>query len=178
MLVLLVFAVATAVAVASGGLVRRLAPRIGAVVPPRPDRWHRAPTPTMGGIAIVGATLVGCVPAAFFPDVLPWFDTWMPVPLAALAMFARWRARRSSAALSDGETRGVARGGRPPRLHPRAQRAWRAPGLHHPHRHRLVRRRVSRHEPARQHGRAGDRSGAYCGRVPGRDLRRHSRRRA
>jgi UDP-GlcNAc:undecaprenyl-phosphate/decaprenyl-phosphate GlcNAc-1-phosphate transferase len=41
----------------------------------------------MGGIAIVAATLAGCVPAAFFPDVLPWFDTWMPVPLAALAMF-------------------------------------------------------------------------------------------
>ncbi|MEQ1757944.1 MAG: hypothetical protein ABL986_06460 [Vicinamibacterales bacterium] len=87
MLVLLVFAVATAVAVAAGGVVRRLAPRIGAVVPPRPDRWHNAPTPTMGGVAIVLATAAGCIPAAFFPDILPWFDTWMPVPLAAITMF-------------------------------------------------------------------------------------------
>jgi UDP-GlcNAc:undecaprenyl-phosphate GlcNAc-1-phosphate transferase len=87
MLVLLVFAVATAVAVAAGGVVRGLAPRIGAVVPPRPDRWHHAPTPTMGGVAIVLATAAGCLPAAFFPDILPWFDTWMPVPLAALTMF-------------------------------------------------------------------------------------------
>ncbi len=87
MLVLIVFSVAVVVALAMGGAVRQLAPRIGAVVPPRPDRWHNAPTPTMGGIAIVGATLAGCVPAAFFPGVLPWFDTWMPVPLAAIAMF-------------------------------------------------------------------------------------------
>jgi UDP-GlcNAc:undecaprenyl-phosphate GlcNAc-1-phosphate transferase len=88
MLVILVFAVATLVAVASGGVVRRLAPRMGAVVPPRLDRWHTAPTPTMGGVAIVAATAAGFLPAAFFPDLLPWFDTWLPVPLAALAMFA------------------------------------------------------------------------------------------
>jgi UDP-GlcNAc:undecaprenyl-phosphate GlcNAc-1-phosphate transferase len=86
-LVLLVFGVATLVAVLAGGVVRRLAPRMGAVVPPRADRWHVTPTPTMGGVAIVLATLAGCLPAAFFPDVLPWFDTWMPVPLAALVMF-------------------------------------------------------------------------------------------
>ena len=35
---------------AAGGLVRRVAIRAGAVVPPRPDRWHRMPTPTFGGI--------------------------------------------------------------------------------------------------------------------------------
>jgi UDP-GlcNAc:undecaprenyl-phosphate GlcNAc-1-phosphate transferase len=88
MLVLLVFGVATLVALALGRAVRHFAPRIGAVVPPRPDRWHNDPTPTMGGIAIVGGTLAGCVPALFFPDLLPWFDTWLPVPLAALLMFA------------------------------------------------------------------------------------------
>ena len=67
---------------------RRLAPAIGAVVPPRPDRWHSAPTPTMGGVAIAaahdrrvrgaswrGRMLIGA-PAA-----------WLPVLLAALAMF-------------------------------------------------------------------------------------------
>jgi len=41
----------------------------------------------MGGVAIVLATLAGCTTAVFFPDVLPWFDTWIPVPLAGLVMF-------------------------------------------------------------------------------------------
>src|SRR6185436_10658168 len=39
--------------------VRRGAPAIGAVVPPRPDRWHSEPTPTMGGVAIAVATVLG-----------------------------------------------------------------------------------------------------------------------
>ena len=87
MLALLVFALATACAVFFGWLVRRWAPRIGAVVPTRADRWHSEPTPTMGGIAIVAATVLGCVPVFLVPGVLPFADTWVPVPLAALAMF-------------------------------------------------------------------------------------------
>ena len=88
MVVLIVVVVATAVAVALGGLVRRLAPALGAVVPTRPDRWHDQPTPTMGGIAIAAATAIGFLPVVlFWPDLLPWADTWFPVPLAALAMF-------------------------------------------------------------------------------------------
>ncbi len=87
MLAALVFVVATALAVALGALVRRYAPGIGAVVPPRPDRWHSTPTATMGGIAIALATVLGFAPVLFYPAVLPWFDTWFPVPLAALAMF-------------------------------------------------------------------------------------------
>jgi len=51
--------VSTIVAIAVGAAVRRLAPAIGAVVPPRPDRWHSSPTATMGGIAIAVATVVG-----------------------------------------------------------------------------------------------------------------------
>ncbi|MCX6538780.1 MAG: hypothetical protein NT151_07600 [Acidobacteria bacterium] len=39
-------------------LVRRVAASHGAVVPPRPDRWHRVPTPTFGGVALAGTTLV------------------------------------------------------------------------------------------------------------------------
>ena len=58
MLPFLIFAIATAVSVALGAVVRRTAPAIGAVVPPRPDRWHNAPTPTMGGVAIAAATVV------------------------------------------------------------------------------------------------------------------------
>src|SRR6185295_18159227 len=51
--------VATVTAIAVGAGVRRLAPVFGAVVPPRPDRWHSAPTPTMGGIAIAAGTIAG-----------------------------------------------------------------------------------------------------------------------
>ncbi len=41
----------------------------------------------MGGLAIAGATAVGFFAVVIRPDVLPWLDTWVPVPLAALAMF-------------------------------------------------------------------------------------------
>src|SRR5918999_4335894 len=68
-------------------MVRRAAPAVGAVVPPRPNRWHEHPTPTMGGVAIAAATAVGFLAVIVRPDVLPWADTWVPVPLAALAMF-------------------------------------------------------------------------------------------
>lgn len=87
MFLLIVFVVATAVSVAAGALVRRTAPAIGAVVPPRPDRWHNTPTPTMGGIAIAIGTLAGFVTIAARPDLIGVADTWAPVPLAALAMF-------------------------------------------------------------------------------------------
>ena len=50
-LISLFVATVTAIAVGARACVV-VAPAIGAVVPPRPDRWHSAPTPTMGGIAI------------------------------------------------------------------------------------------------------------------------------
>ncbi len=87
MLVLLVLVIATAVAIVTGGVMRRVAPALGAVVPPRADRWHDQPTPTMGGVAIVVAAAVGFLPVLLWPETLPWIDTWFPVPLAALAMF-------------------------------------------------------------------------------------------
>ena len=59
MIAFLSLIVAIGTAVAAGAAVRRLAPVFGAVVPPRPDRWHSAPTPTMGGIAIAVATVIG-----------------------------------------------------------------------------------------------------------------------
>jgi UDP-GlcNAc:undecaprenyl-phosphate GlcNAc-1-phosphate transferase len=83
----IVFVIAMACAVAGGALVRHLAPAAGAVVPPRPDRWHTAPTPTMGGVAIMAATMVGFGAIAFRPDLLATPAAWMPVPLAALVMF-------------------------------------------------------------------------------------------
>ena len=83
----IVFVIAAACAVAGGALVRHLAPAGGAVVPPRPDRWHAAPTPTMGGVAIMAATMVGFGAIAFRPDLLATTAAWLPVPLAALVMF-------------------------------------------------------------------------------------------
>ena len=83
----IVFVIAAACAVAGGALVRHLAPAGGAVVPPRPDRWHAAPTPTMGGVAIMAATMVGFGAIAFRPDLLATTVAWLPVPLAALVMF-------------------------------------------------------------------------------------------
>jgi UDP-GlcNAc:undecaprenyl-phosphate GlcNAc-1-phosphate transferase len=85
-MVILAFVVAAAMAVAMGALVRRTAPVIGAVVPPRPDRWHRAPTPTMGGVAIVVATAVGFVVTAPRVEVGD-ASAWIAVLLAAVAMF-------------------------------------------------------------------------------------------
>jgi UDP-GlcNAc:undecaprenyl-phosphate GlcNAc-1-phosphate transferase len=78
---------ATAVAVAAGALVRRYASAIGAVVPPRPDRWHRAPTPTMGGIAIAVAAVVGFAAILARPALVAAPMPWAAVLLAALAMF-------------------------------------------------------------------------------------------
>ena len=81
------FLLAVVASVALGALVRRVAPVAGAVVPPRPDRWHRAPTPTMGGIAIAGATFMGFALALASPGAVVNPLPWTPVLLAALAMF-------------------------------------------------------------------------------------------
>jgi UDP-GlcNAc:undecaprenyl-phosphate/decaprenyl-phosphate GlcNAc-1-phosphate transferase len=70
-----------------GAVVRRYARSIGAVVPPRPDRWHRASTPTMGGIAIAAATTTGFLVLATRPSLLADFLPWVPVLAASLAMF-------------------------------------------------------------------------------------------
>jgi UDP-GlcNAc:undecaprenyl-phosphate/decaprenyl-phosphate GlcNAc-1-phosphate transferase len=51
--------VAAIAAYLSGGAVRRVAIRRGAVVPPRQDRWHRESTPTFGGLAIACGALAG-----------------------------------------------------------------------------------------------------------------------
>jgi UDP-GlcNAc:undecaprenyl-phosphate/decaprenyl-phosphate GlcNAc-1-phosphate transferase len=82
-----VFAVAAGCSLAGGAVVRRLASGSGAVVPPRPDRWHTTPTPTMGGVAIVAGTLGAFVMVAIRPDLVGPPADWLPVPLAAFAMF-------------------------------------------------------------------------------------------
>jgi UDP-GlcNAc:undecaprenyl-phosphate GlcNAc-1-phosphate transferase len=85
-LYIVVFLVSVGTAVALGAVVRRTAPAIGAVVPPRPDRWNRTPTPTLGGIAIASGTAAGLA-AAVPADALAGVGPWAAVALAALAMF-------------------------------------------------------------------------------------------
>jgi UDP-GlcNAc:undecaprenyl-phosphate GlcNAc-1-phosphate transferase len=73
--------------VALCALVRRTAPASGAVVPPRADRWHSEPTPTMGGVAIAAAAVLGSgVIVGQAHAVIPP-AAWLPIPLAAIAMF-------------------------------------------------------------------------------------------
>jgi len=82
-----VFSVAVIASLLGGAVVRRLAPTIGAVVPPRPDRWHNTPTPTMGGVAIAAGTLIAFGAIATRPDLVGAPGAWLPVLLAASVMF-------------------------------------------------------------------------------------------
>lgn len=91
-----VFAAGAVIAFLVAGLVRRAAVRVGAVVAPRPDRWHRHPTPTFGGIGIVAGIVVGVAAGGGFSTasgtvlaaaaalfVIGWYDDM--APLSALA---------------------------------------------------------------------------------------------
>ena len=80
------FLAALVASILLGAVMRRLSPSIGAVVPPRPDRWHSQPTPTMGGVAIAGATLVAFVIGLTQLGAVDFGEPWAPVLLAALAM--------------------------------------------------------------------------------------------
>ena len=88
-LLAIVFGVATVSSVVAGAFVRRIAPTIGAVVPPRADRWHSAPTPTMGGIAIATATVIAFAVGILWPGRGPLGPpaTWLPIVVAGIAMF-------------------------------------------------------------------------------------------
>ena len=84
----LAFVISLLASVALCAVVRRTAPALGAVVTPRADRWHSEPTPTMGGVAIAMAAVLGFSAVVWRLDagVLP--ASWLPIPLAAIAMFA------------------------------------------------------------------------------------------
>jgi UDP-GlcNAc:undecaprenyl-phosphate GlcNAc-1-phosphate transferase len=84
---ILAFLVSMLASVSLCGLVRRTAPAVGAVVPPRADRWHSEPTPTMGGVAIAMATVLGfgVIVGQAQATIPP--PAWLPIPLAAIAMF-------------------------------------------------------------------------------------------
>ena len=82
---LITFFVAVVASVLLGAVVRHVSTAIGAVVPPRPDRWHNSPTPTMGGVAIALATMGAVALTVLQVDSLS--GQWVPVVLASLAMF-------------------------------------------------------------------------------------------
>jgi UDP-GlcNAc:undecaprenyl-phosphate GlcNAc-1-phosphate transferase len=88
------FAASAIVAFVVGAIVRRAAIDRGAVVLPRPDRWHRNPTPTFGGIAIFFGLVAGLllrIPdlyalaplavagAGFALFVVGWYDDLRPM---------------------------------------------------------------------------------------------------
>ena len=92
----LAFAAAAAVSLIGSTLVRRFALRFGLVVLPRPDRWHRRPTPTYGGFGVFAGWLVGAAAAgAVSMDTAPvlvsaaalfalgWYDDWAPMSAIA-----------------------------------------------------------------------------------------------
>ncbi len=55
---MIIGAVAAILSAIGAGLVRAMMLRLGIVVQPRPDRWHRTPTPTYGGVAILLAVAI------------------------------------------------------------------------------------------------------------------------
>jgi len=80
------FLTALVLSILLGAVMRWLSASIGAVVPPRPDRWHSQPTPTMGGVAIAGATIVAFGIGLVRLGVIDFGEPWGPVLLSALAM--------------------------------------------------------------------------------------------
>jgi UDP-GlcNAc:undecaprenyl-phosphate GlcNAc-1-phosphate transferase len=68
------------------GAVRRIALRGHAVLPPRADRWHSAPTPTMGGVGFAMAMLVVVLAAQLWSGARMTRPYEVAVPAAALAM--------------------------------------------------------------------------------------------
>jgi UDP-GlcNAc:undecaprenyl-phosphate GlcNAc-1-phosphate transferase len=83
----LAFLISMLACVSLCALVRRTAPAIGAVVPPRADRWHSEPTPTMGGVAIAIAAVLGFGVTVGQAHAIVPPVAWLPIPLAGIAMF-------------------------------------------------------------------------------------------
>ena len=81
-----VFAVAAAVTFVLTPLTWRMAIRWGAVVRPDERRIHERPTPTLGGMAMLGALLVALVVARVLPGFGPIFESSEPFGLALAAL--------------------------------------------------------------------------------------------
>jgi UDP-GlcNAc:undecaprenyl-phosphate/decaprenyl-phosphate GlcNAc-1-phosphate transferase len=84
---LVVLAAAFVTTVVLTPIVRWFALRTGAVVTPDPRRVHARPTPTLGGVAMVGGVLVGLAVAWRLPEFRPIFDSpTVPVGVALAAV--------------------------------------------------------------------------------------------
>jgi UDP-GlcNAc:undecaprenyl-phosphate GlcNAc-1-phosphate transferase len=70
------WAVALAAGTALVPTMRAIARARGWVARPKPDRWHRAPTALMGGVAIWAAVLAGVAAAAVFDGGRRW-EPWL-----------------------------------------------------------------------------------------------------
>jgi UDP-GlcNAc:undecaprenyl-phosphate GlcNAc-1-phosphate transferase len=94
------FFAAAAVSFGASAIVRRIGIRLGLVVAPRPDRWHRRPTPTYGGLGVFAGLFAGILAGvlsgaplsiAVAPVIVSgvvlfgvgWYDDW--APLSAIA---------------------------------------------------------------------------------------------
>ncbi|HEX9367465.1 MAG TPA: hypothetical protein VF921_12605 [Vicinamibacterales bacterium] len=73
---------AAAVSFGVSALVRRIGVQRGLVVAPRPDRWHRRPTPTYGGIGVLAGLLAGVAAGGVVSMAAA------PVLASGLALFA------------------------------------------------------------------------------------------
>src|SRR5688572_22734907 len=74
------FLTALAVTVALTPLCGMFARRIGCVARPKGDRWHRQPTPLLGGVAVYLGTLAAIVP------MVGWDSAIVPALIGATAM--------------------------------------------------------------------------------------------
>lgn len=78
---------AAVLSVAFCGLVRRVALGGRGMIPPRADRWHSVPTPTMGGVGFTLATTLVLLAAQVLSGARLTRPYEIAVPAAALAMF-------------------------------------------------------------------------------------------
>jgi UDP-GlcNAc:undecaprenyl-phosphate GlcNAc-1-phosphate transferase len=86
----IVFAAAAGTTFVGTAVMRRLAPRIGAVVEPDERRVHERPTPTLGGAAMFVGLVIGLGVAwalGDFPDVFDASTELVGILLAALIIF-------------------------------------------------------------------------------------------
>lgn len=96
-----VFAIALILSLLFIPIIRRVSLRLGRVAQPRPDRWHRQPTPTLGGVGVFSAFMVTLLASRLLPDgghigsdwaflsgavivfLLGLYDEFRPVPPSA-----------------------------------------------------------------------------------------------
>ena len=86
MLVALTALTAALASLALCGLARQIGMRGSAMIPPRADRWHSIPTPSMGGIGFAIAALAVTMAAALAAGFLPHRPYELAVVAAAVAM--------------------------------------------------------------------------------------------